>query len=442
MRYDGRYNDIGSKRTGVIQKGLGERVKRLRKERGMTQVELAEGICTDATISGLERGTINVSIDILVGVAEKLRVPLKEIYRPDIEGEFPNPIKLDLVQVYISRGDLKSAQELLEQLNNRDDLVAIEVHKWHYLQAKVWNDSKMHQRSIDLLIPILEQLEASQFADESLMCKLYNQLGNAYYYTRQFAKALSAYERGYSYVLRMPVFQTDSAHLTYNLGIVCNELELRQDADHYLNKARNYYESVSDLRKLADSYFQSAIATKNENYINKAKHYYEELELQDMVNMVRQFKVYHIDSRKDYRLAVEELHSIALDFYNMNKIERCIYTLSRAVMLCVKNSDTLGANIYVSLATTYKEELNSDNGMYIPDFYLMKAKYYYACTDYPESLKHAYKASELYDKMDMKAYSADALKVAVKVLRDMQRVDEALNVALLALEKVDQERRN
>ena len=199
---------------------------------------------------------INVNLFILVQIASKLCVPLHEIYHPEADGEFPNPVKLDLVDVCISRKELESAQELLNALAERDELLEVEKHKWYYLQAKVWNESKEHDKVIAFLEPRIKKLESGKQADDTMMCQLYTQLGNAYYYKNKYVKSLSVYENGYAYVLRMQVFDVPSANLAYNLGMVCNELELREDAEKYLEEARDFFQSVSDPVALAHTYFQ------------------------------------------------------------------------------------------------------------------------------------------------------------------------------------------
>ena len=53
-----------------------------------------------------------------------------------------------------------------------------------------------------------------------------------------------------------------------------------------------------------------------------------------------------------------------------------------------------------------------------------------------ECLKYAYKTSELYDSMGLSTYSSDALQIVVNVLRDMKQFEEALEVLILAREKI------
>jgi len=87
---------------------LGERIKRLRQERGWSQGQLAEKVNVhQKQISGYERNTHSPSTDLLVRIAQALNVSLDYLV---FEG------REDVQQVAI--GDL----ELLEKLKEIDQL--------------------------------------------------------------------------------------------------------------------------------------------------------------------------------------------------------------------------------------------------------------------------------------------------------------------------------
>ena len=59
---------------------LGEAIRRLRHEAGLTQEQLADRVATDLTqIGGLERGTRNPSYMTLLRLASALRIRVGEI---------------------------------------------------------------------------------------------------------------------------------------------------------------------------------------------------------------------------------------------------------------------------------------------------------------------------------------------------------------------------
>lgn len=65
-----------------INKRIGQRIRELRKQAGLTQEGLAEKAGMDFTsIGAAERGSRNLSLRSLARVAEALGVPLEEIFR-------------------------------------------------------------------------------------------------------------------------------------------------------------------------------------------------------------------------------------------------------------------------------------------------------------------------------------------------------------------------
>jgi len=65
-----------------ISKRIGQRIRELRKQAGLTQEDLAERAGMDFTsIGAAERGNRNLSLKSLARVAEALGVSLEEIFR-------------------------------------------------------------------------------------------------------------------------------------------------------------------------------------------------------------------------------------------------------------------------------------------------------------------------------------------------------------------------
>lgn len=64
---------------------MGKRIKELRKEKGLTQIDLAAKIGIDRSYLGfIERGERNVSFDVMAEIAKALGVGMNELTR-DIE---------------------------------------------------------------------------------------------------------------------------------------------------------------------------------------------------------------------------------------------------------------------------------------------------------------------------------------------------------------------
>ncbi|MBV6684081.1 helix-turn-helix domain-containing protein [Bacillus sp. JRC01] len=59
---------------------IGKKIKELRKAIGITQGELAEGICTQALISRIEKGDIYPSATVLYRISQRLGVDVNYFF--------------------------------------------------------------------------------------------------------------------------------------------------------------------------------------------------------------------------------------------------------------------------------------------------------------------------------------------------------------------------
>lgn len=68
-------------RNNIAIVEFGKRLKTLRKKQKLTQKQLAFEVgISDVQIRRIEKGEINTSLSVIVGVAESLNVPLKDLF--------------------------------------------------------------------------------------------------------------------------------------------------------------------------------------------------------------------------------------------------------------------------------------------------------------------------------------------------------------------------
>ena len=66
----------------VIRSNVGERIRALRKKKGLTQARLGQMVDLDRTyIVGVERGNRNISLDNLIKISLGLGTPLSKLFR-------------------------------------------------------------------------------------------------------------------------------------------------------------------------------------------------------------------------------------------------------------------------------------------------------------------------------------------------------------------------
>ncbi|MEG1045213.1 helix-turn-helix transcriptional regulator [Carnobacterium sp.] len=112
---------------------LGDKIKENRLNKGLTQSELAEGICTQASISNLENNTSTPTLMILLTIGKRLNMDFSEL--SDYANEYDNKNTNIFEQVRLLRSQFKDAEarDLLVKNINKDQLTtAFELKNYYY----------------------------------------------------------------------------------------------------------------------------------------------------------------------------------------------------------------------------------------------------------------------------------------------------------------------
>lgn len=108
---------------------LGDRVRYFRKLRGMSQSKLAEGICTQATISLVEKKNKVPSMKILVRIVRRLGVEMTDVV---VEPQNTVQIALNRAISAIRQRQPEVAEQELAVLEDETDLRTVDDHKRFY----------------------------------------------------------------------------------------------------------------------------------------------------------------------------------------------------------------------------------------------------------------------------------------------------------------------
>ncbi|SCZ00045.1 Helix-turn-helix [Paenibacillus polysaccharolyticus] len=105
-----------------LRNSVGERIRAIRKAKGLTQQQLAElsGL-DDAYIGSVERGERNFSIDTLEKIVNGLHVPISDLFRVynfESQKEIARIEAIDEFATIISDLDLKQVDTLKKIIND------------------------------------------------------------------------------------------------------------------------------------------------------------------------------------------------------------------------------------------------------------------------------------------------------------------------------------
>lgn len=406
---------------------VGQRFKKIRKDKGISQKELCEGICSDSVVSHIETDRQYPSAHIWGKLAERLRVPVYEILGEQ-ERVMDTSFLLDMVRVYLEKGDFHHALELVELVETHD---LLEHQRLQLLisRGECLLMGLQYDEVIMLLLPFIEKQQIAQTVDDETLCRAFRSIGSAYFHSQDFEKAFSMYEQGYRISLRLPKDTALVAKISYNLGLTCNQLGLKEDARRYLEKAQTYYDSVADIQKLADTFFALAISTHEKRHILSARTLYESLNLVHEANVVKQFYAFNIISKSDIDLAIHEMNTVTHAFNSMGDIGMCVYTCSRSAILCMENERIGDAKQYLDKASLYLEKSSEPNNYLSADYYKAYAMYHLKQKNYDQCIEDSKRASAMCDKMGLYTESATSLRLAAEAYHQMGKNEDAYRVS-------------
>jgi transcriptional regulator with XRE-family HTH domain len=403
---------------------IGQRFKKIRLEKGISQERLAEGICSNSVVSHIETDRQYPSAHIWGKLAERLGVPVYEIMGEQ-EKQLEASFQLDMIRVYIQKGEYAHALKLVDDLGARFDLLEHQRVELIVSRAECFIRNRKYSEAIELLIPFVEKQEVQQTISDETLCEVYNKIGSARYWHYDFEKAYSAFEQGYRISLKLPEFGLISARVTKNLGLTCNQLGFKDDARLYLEKAYAFFNKVSDLKELANTLFDMSLATGNPEYILKARSIYEGMNYVREANLATQHYAFHVESKNNYKKAIEKLITTAIEFEKIGDLGMCVYTYSRGAKVCLEHQEIEEAESLLWQAKERMQQLPSDNHYYTSYYFRINAELKLILGMYEECVSDAEMASNMYAIMGMYADSGDAMEICTKAYESQQNITKA-----------------
>lgn len=264
---------------------LGQKIKELRVQKGLTQSDLGAGMVTPSMISQIEADKANPSHKLLQAIAEKLETPI-EYFLTDMQmqieqiatykvarsmmeaGEFGRAvpileglmedsvpqlhsaeIQFDLAECLLEQGKLDEAldgfDKVLSSATTRKDLYMqiLALKQLGYVEEKRHNYplAIYHwQKALDLIAKV-------ESHDPFLAAEILRQLGKVYGYLGEKNDALSSYERAHTYLEATANFQK-IADLYRNLGETFREHGEFDRASEYAQHAISLYRGLKNIK--------------------------------------------------------------------------------------------------------------------------------------------------------------------------------------------------
>lgn len=193
-----------------------------RKAAGYSQSELAEGICTQATLSRFENNGQVPSLKILTQLCERMGLPIGELF-PRVEPEqLPCDKLLDQGEFFLITSEYQQLTALLDQIDVAALVASDRIRRYYYLRGY----SLIFQQApiTDILFTFDQLLKVEPEEPSSLYQLLGNTgIGMAYAHTGEVEKADFYFENVLEQVYDYPIKDLQETWRVLNILFHCGE---------------------------------------------------------------------------------------------------------------------------------------------------------------------------------------------------------------------------
>ncbi|WP_155969847.1 helix-turn-helix domain-containing protein [Streptococcus ruminantium] len=214
---------------------LAEKFRMKRKELGLSQRALAEGICEQSQISKIERGHFIPSADLLFKLSQRLEVPLDYFFNEQIEVKSNLSNFKQLSTRLLDDRNYEDLEYLYKIEINRSIFLSLEDRMYiEWIKAIIdFYKYYLHNEAISSLENILSKVTSKSI----IYLKVLNTLANFY--------SLSGREQDYeaNYTLLMELYQ--SKNLDYQ-EFLFGYIRVRYNYAHYLVSKEKYNDAIQE----------------------------------------------------------------------------------------------------------------------------------------------------------------------------------------------------
>lgn len=322
---------------------LGQRLRRARLSRNLTQSEVAQRQFSVSYISAVERGQIRPSLGALERLADRLQVPLSDLMREDDSLPIPPVIaaergensaardefesRLLEAQVLARQGQADAALAVLARLGNqtlqpREQVLVQWQRAYSYIAAR---QGEQARHELQEAIPAAERL-----GDAELRARLHNEMGNALRLTHKHQLALEHYREALDAIeqgsVKDPTFHLQ---VLYNIGTELWQLDDHAAAVEYLGQAAAIAEEVLNPERLGAIFWSLNTALAAQNDTRRAREYAR-----------RSLAAY--EDAGNQRLAGEVYTQLGRAYTHASRIEDALAHLVRARQMAEQQHDVRG----------------------------------------------------------------------------------------------------
>ncbi|PWK07407.1 helix-turn-helix domain-containing protein [Tumebacillus permanentifrigoris] len=414
---------------------LGERVKRFRTEREMSQAYLAE-ICkvTDGWISKIENDKYAPSPEMITKMASAFKIPVYELLQEE-DKRMELVSRIRLIEALLERNQPEEAELFVKELMDHPDLtekdrisLAVHLSECRYQQAR-------YDEALSILQPLVERLENANYHDAHMLAWLRNKLGSNFFKKNDFTSAYYNYQKAFDLTPRFETFDFLAAKISYNVGMTLRRKGMFKTSIPFFERAIGLFKDRQDLWQLGQCLLEQGLSYKaGKNYdlasqaFESAKSVFQMMNLKKWIVEVQISYATAITALNDPLRALQELKEAETYFDEIADYAGLTYTtvkMARVYLSTENFVECWNVLIAVNELIVMHDLIETPEAA---DFYSVKASYHNSQGEHQQSIDAALISSSIFGKMDLIRDQIDSLKIAVDSYHELGNLENAFKL--------------
>lgn len=420
---------------------LGERIRRLRKERNLSQTFLADAVgVTFGWISQIEQDKAKASPELLNKIAAALQLPIRELLQ-DEDQHMELISRIRLIEVLLETDHTDEAETMIHDLQQEKDLLEKDRLMLSVHLAECRYQQKRYDDALQILHPIITVLEADNHHDAHLLALIRNKIGNAYTQKQDTGNAYYNYKKALDYTSRFTTFNDLAAYISYNVGLTLNSIQ-------FLERAGAHFQQTKNLKRYANSLFVQGIAYKNTHDFEKAaelfhqsKQLYHALNHHSLLYEVQLAIASAITHHHDLQQALRELDECFEHFVKENDPAGIVFVTAKKAGLLLDHDQFEECESILEQASYYVPSLKES--LEVGEYHTVVARFQQTKQQFSQSIDHGLKSYEIFGTIGMYQDQINVLKIVVDSYRSLGDFENALHYQTVrsnVLEQMNKER--
>ncbi|MGB8956354.1 MAG: tetratricopeptide repeat protein [Tumebacillaceae bacterium] len=422
---------------------LGQKIKELRIQKGLTQSDLGAGMVTPSMISQIEADKANPSHKLLQAIAEKLETPI-EYFLTDMQMQIEQIATYKVAKAMMEAGDFNGAIPILAELME-DSIPQLHSAEIQFDLAECLLQIGNLEESLDGYDKVLSS--ATTRKDLYMQILALKQLGFVEEKRHNYPLAIYHWQKALD--LLEKVEQRDpflAAELLRELGKVNGYLGEKKDALGAYQRAHAYLENTASFQRIADLYRHLGQTFKEMGEFDRASEY-----SQHAISLYRGLKniKLSIEVKENYGIvkgedgetseALATLNACLGEYAEYGYTEKMAHTHGEVARIYLQNKQYEEAAQHCNQALELLSSEALERGYVYRTFSMIRKEQ----SDYAEAVSYMEKSVAIFEKADLPreiAKSYSMLGDIYKEQGDLQKAIHSLEQMKRAMESNLKER--